>query len=160
MTNHHRRVLFIAIAGTVVSLATADAKAPAGRFVVGVDSGDIHGTTFPVVYDRKTKLTWQQAVNPPVATRYDAEAVCIFMTANESSTIGWRLPTTKELLTLIDYAGDENPQFGLVDATYFPNTPNAVFWASTSSPSAPSQCVDFTEGWVFCSDLNYVRCVH
>ncbi len=44
----------------------------------------------------------------------------------------WRLPTRKELRSLVDY-GASNPA---IDTTYFPNTASSLFWSS--SPYAPS----------------------
>ena len=46
----------------------------------------------------------------------------------------WRLPTRRELLTLVKADGS-NPA---IDSTWFPNTPSAEFWTSTTYvPSAP-----------------------
>lgn len=46
----------------------------------------------------------------------------------------WRLPTQRELLTLI-HAGAVNPA---IDQGYFPNTASEVFWAANSYPLIPA----------------------
>jgi Protein of unknown function (DUF1566) len=155
MTNHLRRISFMALAGLIVSTAAADATAPAGRFVVGTDTGAFDEVAFPVVFDKKTKLTWDQRVFT-AATAADAAAAC---TPDLTNTVGWRLPTVRELLTLIDYSNDGSS--AAIDATYFPNTPAASFWSSTSSAASPEQCADFRQGFLGCyGDAIYARCVH
>ena len=41
----------------------------------------------------------------------------------------WRMPTKKELLSLVDY-GRASPTSPAIDPTYFPNTPAANYWTS------------------------------
>ncbi len=57
---------------------------------------------------------------------------------------GWRLPTSFELMTIVDY-GRYNPA---IDAVYYPLTPEARAWTSTSyaSDSSSAWTVNFYDG--------------
>jgi hypothetical protein len=92
-----------ALAIIAVALPTsADASAPAGRYVV-TNGGTGNGT----VYDTKTKLTWQQTVSSTTYTWADAKTYCAGVGTSLGGT-GWRLPTLKELQTIVDYS-QSNP---------------------------------------------------
>jgi hypothetical protein len=142
--------LVAAVVVVVIALTTeADASAPAGRYTIG-------GGT---VYDTKTKLTWQQA-SP--STKYgwtDAKSYCAGLGATLGGT-GWRLPTIKELLTIVDYSSQVDP---LIDATAFPATPQiAAFLSSTPVAGLPDTwlVVTFAIGEILgSSGADYVRCV-
>jgi hypothetical protein len=71
----------------------ARAAAPSGPYVV---SGS--GTT-ATVYDTKSKLTWTRASR--LGTWTEARAMCATIGDIYGGT-GWRLPTYKELVTLLD----------------------------------------------------------
>ena len=137
-----------AVAVIVVALtASADANAPAGRYTTA------NGT----VYDTKTKLTWQEAVPTGTYTWANAKAYCAGLSLNGT---GWRLPTIKELQTIVDDS-QANPS---IDTTAFLSTPVDWFWSS--SPLAGSSSfawgVDFTYGvtsYNGVSDYHDVRCV-
>ena len=59
-------------------------------------------------------------------TAVNATALC--------SYTDWRMPTLRELLTLV-YADGSDPS---IDPTYFPNTPSANFWSGSSyAPNPP-----------------------
>lgn len=61
----------------------------------------------------------------------------------------WRLPTDKELLSIVDYSRISSP---LVDPTYFPNTPTQSFSVSRPSDfwtSVPTAGVSSTSGWAW-----------
>jgi hypothetical protein len=126
-------------------IASASADAPPGRYVIA------NGT----VYDTKTKLTWQQA---PSASKYflaDAKAYC-------SGT--WRLPTVKELLTIVDDSRINASGMPAIDPVAFPGTPAYGFWSSTPPPGGGTGGweVQFYSGFAlsFGSDSrDYVRCV-
>ncbi len=163
MKTHLAEILSAAL-GVALMCTPAHAKAPSGRFVVGNDSpsGVI---PFPVVFDTKTKLTWQQGfIGPPGPgdlPPFPPEA-CLSLDEQTVST-GWRVPTLKELLTLVDFTAplpsDINSPAS-IDATAFPDTPSASFLSSTTSPSQPLQCVRFDGGSFGCfGSFNYIRCV-
>ena len=94
-----------------------------------VDNGD--GT----VTHSKTGLTWQRCAvgqtwndgscDGKVATYKQADA--LKLTANTSGKTDWRLPTYKELLTIVDYSA-YNP---VANVVVFPDTPSVAFWTAT-----------------------------
>jgi hypothetical protein len=133
----------------VILTASADASAPAGRYVMA------SGT----VYDSKTKLTWQQTAPSKLYTWADAQTYCAGVAASLGGT-GWRLPTIKELQTIVDDSRGRPS----IDPTAFPTTPEYWFWSSSpSAGSSPSAWyVFFGNGFVGRGLASYpynVRCV-
>lgn len=58
---------------------------------------------------------------------------------------GWRIPTLKELESLVDYTRINPP----IDPVLFPDTPPDLYWTSTDDATNPGQfrwCVDFMTG--------------
>jgi Protein of unknown function (DUF1566) len=145
---------FCVVAVIAVTLPTpAHANAPAGRYVV-TNSGTANGT----VYDTKTKLTWQQTIASGTYDWAGAKTYCAGLSLNG---IGWRLPTCKELQTIVDDSRT-NPS---IDATAFPSTPADWFWSSSplAGSSSYAWSVYFSAGHTFYDDVSYnnflVRCV-
>jgi formylglycine-generating enzyme required for sulfatase activity len=132
-----RAIRFAVIAFVAASLgAPVHAAAPGGRYTI---SG---GT----VSDSKTKLTWQQAAPATLYSWSDAKTYCASATVSSAlGGSGWRLPTVKELLTILDDSLATGP---LVDATAFPGTPSAYFWSTTVAAGTASSAwqVDFASG--------------
>jgi hypothetical protein len=126
------------------------ASAPAGRYTIA------NGT----VYDTKTKLTWQQAVPSSTYTQGGAASYCATLGLNGAT---WRLPTMKELLSIVDLSV---PTPGpTIDATAFPGTPADYFWSSTPYAGIPGSAWSalFYYGFTYGNDVSntsYVRCVH
>jgi Protein of unknown function (DUF1566) len=144
------RLIGAALATAAASVAlVSGAAAPAGRYVVS------NGT----VYDTKTKLTWQQAVAPSTYGATDAVTYCSSLSLNGT---GWRLPTYKELVTILDYSvAAPGP---MIDATAFPGTPGNYFNSSTPSAGMAGNVweVQFGSGWTDPrggGPENNVRCV-
>jgi hypothetical protein len=138
--------LFCGVAAMYAGHSYADAHP--GRYVVKPG----------LVYDTKTKLTWQQDAAPSSYTWSDAKAFCTGVTQNN---LMWRLPSLKELETLVDESR-VNPA---IDHTAFPNTQGKYFW--TVSPvtnfTDNAWVVDFNRGGDLFFDVatpNLVRCVH
>lgn len=113
-----------------------------------------------VVVDGSTGLTWQQALAPATMTWSAAKAYCSGMAG------GFRLPSLKELQTLVDYSvALPGPT---IDAAAFPGTPAIPFWSS--SPVGGSATVAWTvkfnngdtasSGTTAMTDLKQARCVH
>lgn len=104
------------------------------------------------VYDTKTKLTWRQTVPVALYALADAKIYC------SGLGTGWRLPTVKELESIVDDS-QSNPS---IDSTVFPSTPSNYFWSMTNagSPVVP-WLVDFSNGWTGSNipNANNVRCV-
>jgi Protein of unknown function (DUF1566) len=108
------------VAGAVVATALPTVAAvPTGRY-----TSPSAGT----VFDTKTKLAWQQTAPSGTYSWTDAKAYCATLTP-----IGWRLPTMKELQTLVD----DSRTGPAIDPIAFPGTPSAVFWSSSSVAGQP-----------------------
>jgi hypothetical protein len=143
------------IAIIAVTLPTsADANAPTGQYVVTAG-----GTGNGTVYDTKSKLTWQQTTPSTTYTWANAKTYCTGVGASLGGT-GWRLPTLKELQTIVDYS-QSNPS---IDSTFFPSTPGSAFWSSSQMAGSSSLAwlVHFNLGDSFNYDVSYtyaVRCV-
>jgi hypothetical protein len=151
MRSSNRGLLSLTTLGVVVATATAAASAPAGRYVLGSNVGGL------TVHDTKTGLTWEQMFVPATQLS-DAQMRCARIEL-ETGEAGWRVPTLKELLTLVDYTTD-NGSNAMIDAAFFPNTPPWGFWSSTTSTVRPQRCVDFASGLDGCAQsMNYIRCV-
>lgn len=126
------------------------ASAPPGRYTTS------NGT----VTDTKTKLIWQQVSPSSPVTWADAKSYCAGVGATLGGN-GWRLPTMKELQTLVDASVSAPPA---IDVTYFPNAPSSGFWSATPS-TADSTAVwvllfsDGSEGQAPRSGKFQVRCV-
>jgi hypothetical protein len=132
---------------SVVFGTSAEANAPAGRYT----------TTGGTVFDTKTKLTWQQTTPAAVYAWAAAKTYC--QTLSLAGT-GWRLPTMKELQTIVDYS----LVFPSIDQTAFPATPSSYFWSSSPAAGSPADAwvVYFDRGYASQSDMSYmcfVRCV-
>jgi hypothetical protein len=77
------------------------------------------------VRDLGTGLTWARAA-PDHALAFDAaRAYCSKLSLAGKA---WRVPSMRELLTLIDERAREPP---LIDRSAFPNTPSEAFWSSS-----------------------------
>ena len=111
-----------------------------------------------VVLDNNTGLMWQQTI--PTST-YWGKAVSYCENLEYASYTDWRLPTPKELLTIVD-----NSKYDpAIDTTYFPNTPSSYFWSSSpdadDTPYAWSVGFNNGDGYNHAKSYNYlyVRCV-
>jgi hypothetical protein len=89
---------------------------PMGRYTVA------NGT----VYDTRTRLSWQQAVSSATHTWADAKSYCASLNLNGAGA--WRLPTAKELMTIVDVTKPTAPP---IDCAAFPGATATRFWSST-----------------------------
>lgn len=115
------------------------------------------------IVDTKTFLKWRRSV---VLGLTFADAT---KTTTSCPDPAYRLPTMKELLTLVDeQPHDEYEDGGLVsrtiDKSAFPLTPAVEFWSSSDSAVDPSKAwvVDFKTGAATPrskTDTHAVRCV-
>jgi hypothetical protein len=116
--------------------------------------------TFPsasAVFDTRTGLTWQRTTD--AATTYswpDAEAYC---QALDLDGAGWRLPSMKELQTLVDVGR----QIPALDPSAFPDAPVEQYWTSSSLAGSDTQAwsVGFRLGAstpTSVDSLGFVRC--
>jgi hypothetical protein len=97
------------------------------------------------VTDNVTGLTWEGTVDSGSYAQGAAATYC----ANKAPAGGWRLPTRLELVSLVDFTV---PYPGpTIDQTNFPNTPAALYWASSADVgfSGYAWGVDFNFGTTF-----------
>jgi hypothetical protein len=155
-----RRIFGLAFMGVLIAVP-ALADAPPKQYL-GFDSHS------PTIEDQYTGLVWQRTATPSVILGADPKTACPAPS---------RLPTIKELLTLVDeqphkeYIGQSEQTFyidisafGGIDTERNRITPTAAFWSQTPSPSGSSQywTLDFTTGMIQTSPTNVplnVRCV-
>ncbi len=146
--------LGLAVFATLVVSSPARGDAPPGRYT---RSG---GT----VVDSVTHLTWQQMV----ATSGGDDGAGRSTWANAKTSCaslggGYRLPTAKELLTLVDFS-KVNPAID-TSSDGFPGTPSEPFWTATplaGSPPTSAWFISFDDGYAGNGDMTQpsrVRCV-
>lgn len=131
------------------------------------DNGD--GT----VTDNNTGLVWQKEDDETAYNWYQASGthdetdnpssqdVCGSLNLGGHSD--WRLPTKKELMSIVDY-GIPSTGPPTINATYFPNTKMSYYWSSTMSAYSTGYAwyVGFVDGVVYYHykhSYSYVRCV-
>ncbi|MBI5549435.1 MAG: DUF1566 domain-containing protein, partial [Deltaproteobacteria bacterium] len=109
-----------------------------------------------------TGLVWQRKV---AARKYgwaDAKEACRVMSL-DAYAYGWKLPTKKQLETLVDH----EIRFTTIDALAFPETPRESYWSST----IVVDMMGFEEAWAVdfvtgtskterTSTALAIRCVH
>jgi hypothetical protein len=144
----------------VVSLARADAPTDQYQFFF---SGTLS------IYDNYTKLRWERAPSTLKYSFQDAATHC--QTLSLDTYVDWRVPSYKEILTLVDeHPHVEYENGGLVphaiDPNAFPGTlVDQPYWTSSMYPD-PSQnyayAVTFRDGEALQTQIStqlYVRCV-
>jgi hypothetical protein len=109
------------------------------------------------VRDNSTGLTWQRAVAHDNFQWQAANSFCSKLNVRGG---GWRLPSLRELLTLVDLTRYDPA----IDGSAFPSTPSELFWTSSPSgePAAAAWGVNFTRGPSASASVNtkaHVRCV-
>jgi hypothetical protein len=120
------------------------------------------------VTDASTGLVWQQ-VPAPAMTWSAAKASCT------TAGAGFRLPSLKELQSIVDYGMAYTGPGPAIDQTAFPATPVGAYWTSSpfSGSDSAAWMVRFSYGDTASSavvstpasafiqtDPKYVRCVH
>jgi hypothetical protein len=108
-------------------------------------------------YDTKSQLTWERYPSLYIYSWEEAQTHCRDLDLDGS---GWRVPSVKELQTLVD-EGRTEPS---VDSFAFPVTANAKYWTSTVRASDKSRgwLVSFSFGSTSTDDISHfyrVRCV-
>jgi hypothetical protein len=102
---------------------------------------------------------------------FDAAASYCQALSLDGYASGWRVPSYKELLTLVDErphleyeSGGDVPK--AIDLNAFPGTPTAAgpYWTSSTQPATGGaytvSFVDGTSGLTIKATPLYVRCVH
>ncbi len=145
MTRDERRTAARCIGGVALGAAiTAWSAAPPDRYTM--DAGTL--------FDTKTELTWQRNAQAQMYNWSDAVNYCPTLGA------GWRLPTIKELQSLVDI----RVWYPSIDDGGFPNAPATRFWSSSPYVANPSEAwaLNFTYGYTNTSNIMdscHVRCV-
>jgi hypothetical protein len=107
-----------------------------GKSLAGAPPGR-YGITSGVVLDDKTGLAWQRVVPAGTYTWSQAQAYCAALSLNGNS---WRLPSVKELMTIVDVSVAPSSGAPTIDSSAFPGTPAtsmggstnpAAFWSSS-----------------------------
>jgi hypothetical protein len=142
-------VIICALALTTALTTSADATVPAGRYTISAGS----------VTDTKTKLVWQQTPAPTLYIWSDAKTYCAGVGASLGG-MGWRLPTLKELQTIVD----DSRGSPSIDPTAFPSMSSMGFWSSSPlvGSSSLAWLVSFDSGATASIDITStvaVRCV-
>ncbi len=130
------------------------AKAPADHYLIGADE----------VADQYTGLVWQRADSATLAPSplqwADAAQYCSTL---DQGGWKWRLPSVKELATLVDETRVETST--AIDPRAFPAAMAADYWTSTriisgSGAAAAYSTVSFVDGRMgTASNTAYARCV-
>jgi hypothetical protein len=154
----------ILAASAVVALATlARADAPPDQY-------SLFNTRSDVIQDVRTGLSWQRIASPILVEQSGAFALCAALSLDALAT-GWRVPSYKELLTLVDEAPHTEYENGqlmekAIDADAFPATAtDSAYWTSSPYPAQADSAyaVNFHTGVPLADDpgvVHYVRCVH
>ncbi|HEX7602123.1 MAG TPA: DUF1566 domain-containing protein [Polyangiaceae bacterium] len=150
----------------VVAALPAHADAPVGQY-------EAFAKNLGFILDTKTHLRWQRfpdmVERPPLA----ADDYCYKADSGAKgwgSPGGWRLPTVKELLTLVDEEPHDefDPSLGTtgrryIDRNAFAGTPTKLAYVALSPDSATTWIVDFATGTASRQNGTtasyYVRCV-
>jgi hypothetical protein len=131
------------------------------------------GSNSDMVQDNNTGLVWQRQDDGNTYNWYQAAGVYDANYNSSSQNVcgalnlggfgDWRLPSKKELITIVDYS---IPYPGpTINMTYFPNTKSSYYWSSTTGAGDPGGAwgVGFGNGYVDDDGKNYyymyVRCV-
>ncbi len=118
------------------------------------------------VFDKERSLTWQQQVPSRQFFSWDgtgksprsAQYYCEHLNL-AGHTSGWRLPTLKELLSIVDNSQRHPAAY----REFFPQTPpNGYFWTADAAGTGAAWYVYFNNGHAYVNDAGYrysVRCV-
>jgi hypothetical protein len=153
-----RRALLLGVATSALVVSIAGAYAPMDQYAK-YNRDDV------IIHDNFTHLDWERAPNIGVALVASAQTYCATLQIPNDSGGPWRLPTYKELLTLVDERLDDDTS-GIVraiDLFAFPGAAAAPYWSSSPVPQSNNVlCVDFTSGIGLAlpsGGAYYVRCV-
>ncbi|HKU39791.1 MAG TPA: DUF1566 domain-containing protein [Polyangiales bacterium] len=142
-----RSLRLLALSAALAAAHGVGAEAPADRYAVAPQG---------FVTDARTGLIWQHPLSNSVYSWEQAAAYCRGL--NLGANLGFRVPTLKELLTIVDPTRVRPA----VDLKAFPNTPSEWFWtASKSAPAGPAavQFATGRSGFFAATDQLRVRCV-
>lgn len=140
------RLLASCITFAVIAAGISTSVQAQDRFTVSADGKE--------VLDTQTKLTWRRCVeglNWDGKTCSGKASKFNFGSAKkhaEAQGPGWRVPSKDELLSLVDKTAKKKP---LINASAFPATPTALYWASRpeSTDNLNAWIVNFSNARVY-----------
>ena len=113
-----------------------------------------------VVIDRNTHLMWAQQEEPGTYDHAAAAAAC--ESSRRAGFSDWRLPSSNELMSLVDYSRSVTPVFD-PDVFAYEGAPNAATWSNTPFAQQAGQAWQlYGSGGVYPQDVSVagqVRCV-
>jgi len=116
------------------------------------------------VTDLNTGLVWEQGDSQNDNSRFWHDAVTYCDALNLGSQTDWRLPSKRELISILDYSRF-NPT---IDTTYFPSLPpSPYYWSATTVTNNPDYTDHAWAGFLYSGYIlayqkyvpAYVRCV-
>ena len=114
-----------------------------------------------IVTDNATGLEWQDYYVAGTIYRADWKAAITYCTQLELEGSGWRLPSRKDLKTIVDYSHAQPA----IDTMFFHNTASGTYWSSTSyMERSPKNAwrTNFNDGGDYINEksrIHFVRCV-
>jgi len=133
---------------------TAEAQAPSYLYTVDTDTA----------LDNQTNLRWQRVPLQQYNLSFQSALLGCQNLNLGGYASGWRLPTVREMLSIVDARQASGPQW---DRTVFTGAPLSSYWTSTTVASDPTKAWIFTftpgiymEQRVTATDSALVRCVH
>ena len=131
-----------------------------GYYQKGVTPSYTRDDAKQIVTDNITKLQWQDNEEAKTVTKtwQDAKTYCANLTLGGYTD--WRLPTAKELGSIVDYG----KSYTAIDTTYFKNVSSGNYWSSTTYKyiKCYAWVVYFNSGYTnhrYKGNNYYVRCV-
>ncbi|MBR4531837.1 DUF1566 domain-containing protein [bacterium] len=100
-----------------------------------------------IVFDENLKLEWQQKIPEG---EFDWQSAANYCGQEYAGSYGWRLPTPKELLSIVDN-GKYDPA---INTDFFPGTPDEWFW--TSADFASTADSDLNKAWFVRFDKGFL----
>lgn len=142
-----KTVTDLPLADVIAKHSDPDAQSQA-RYVISADGNEVTDSTTGLIWRRcpeGMKITTNGCSG--VATAYSSDQAQSWA-KNEAFTSGkpWRLPTLKELSSIVD-SNRCNPA---IDTDAFPGTPGSPFWSAPPAPGESSYAwgVNFDYGYV------------
>lgn len=143
-----RALATLACGGVLAAVVLASADAPKDQY-------DVFDSQNATIHDQYTRLEWErfpeQMPDGGGKGGEETQAVmrqrCMFLGAD------WRLPTVKELLTIVDedphrLYDDGGIAYRWIDRYAFPTAAPAPYWSSSrvTGPAGKAWAVDFSSG--------------
>ncbi|XDD49355.1 DUF1566 domain-containing protein [Leptospira sp. WS92.C1] len=162
-----KKITFIFSPILLILLIVASERFSVGPFNPGTVTGTVLDSATNLVWERCSRGQTSAADCAEAATTTDWETALTYCDGLTVGTLSdWRLPTIKELGTIVNY----NFETPAIETALFPNTPSGLYWSSTTNPSDTSpggrdkaMHIDFNEGGLEDSAKTattlYVRCV-